>query len=127
MLAGERHGAARPLLLRDPTHLMVECVIEPDMLVDGNDQTALRRKIGIAQGVLRAAGCWHAELCRPPRSCTACWRRHTPAACGWRLRAGCCTPTALLLMWRCPACHGTAGGRRRHEGRSGEERGEFGT
>src|SRR6266705_206127 len=112
MLAGESHRAARPLVLRDPAYLMVECVIEPDMLVDRNGQTALRRKRGIAHGVLRAAGCRHAERCGPPRPCTACGRRDTPAACGWCLRAGCCTPTALLLLvWRCPACHGTAGGR----------------
>jgi hypothetical protein len=98
------------------------------MLVHRNDQTALHRKRGRAQGILRAAGCWHTEFCGPPRPCSACWRRHTPARCGWRRRAGGRTLTALLwLGWRCPVCCGTVGGRRRYAGRSGEERGKCGT
>ena len=55
MLAGEAHRASRPLLLRDPAHLMVERVIDTEVPVYGDSQTVLRRKIGIAHGVLRAA------------------------------------------------------------------------
>src|SRR5437870_12398311 len=103
MLAGESHRAARPLLLRDPAHLMVECVIEPDMLVDRNGQTALCRKIGIAHGVLRAAGCWHAELCGPPRPCTSCRRRAKQAHRGWCLGLDHGVGHSLLLL-----CHAKA-------------------
>src|SRR5215475_6477288 len=127
MLAGEGHRAPRSLLLRDSTHLMVDRVIKTEVLVDHNSQTALRRKIRIAHGILRAACCRQAEFCWPPRLCTACWRRAKQADCSWRRALGGWTYVALLLLLRFLAEYGTTGGRSRPEGGSGEERGEFDT
>ena len=106
---------------------MVERVIETEVPVYGNSQTVVRRKIGIAHGVLRAAGCWHAEFCWPPRPCTSCRRRAKHAHRGWCLTLGCWTHVAPLLVLRSLAGHGTARGRSLHEVGSDEERGEVDT
>src|SRR5215471_16091272 len=88
---------------------MVERVIEPEVLTDRKSQTALRRKIGIAQRVLRTAGGWHTKLCGPPRPCMAGWRPMKHADCRGRLAPSGWTHVALLLVWRFLPWPGTAG------------------
>src|SRR5262245_50421883 len=101
---------------------MIECVIDLEVPIYCNSQTALRRKIGIAHAVLR----WRAEFRWPPRPCAPYWRSDKQAGRGWHLATGCWIHTTpLLLVRRSLALHLTACRLRLHEVESHEERGEL--